>query len=545
MKLSQSFTPGSFPASTKETETEKITTGKPLPSIPLDESTYGRTGNTEEGNSSGATKKSASTAEQLLSREERIRKNLLDNSERFRPLERTSASERVETSMNLAMHTIKHRKGLKAAPRTTQNSVMFLNGQPQTVDFTYQDGSIADLTPFLPPYKPSQVNGSGHCDVRAAQVWEYGGLKGAASFTKWEGSLPDLGFDAGEIIFSQDIVKKVERWPGLTPALVHCVQKNIRDRKEIPFLTLCKKIGAIDDKFVSPQEKMTFMQQLISNLIHRPKHGESRGGHYGSGPWSDPKSSLQEAARRDIARVKNGDNAADIAKFDDAYKLSEFVASEFGDCRPTNLLMAFALKAAGFGKDEDIQIVNVRCARMESLDDAKKLDDVQKQAAQMLKDIEALEEQIAEGKTQGKDTSTLEARKIEKEEQFYGAKQKGIKGLKAELAELTGDHTLIVMKWPPNTPETEQELRFMDFFYGELHGLPVNAAAKPLAEQERDSLRSNSLGKYKNRAFHAEKITDTQNGGIYHKAPFVQVRAFLPYPQVIGASPSYLVESKG
>ncbi len=76
------------------------------------------------------------------------------------------------------------------------------------------------------------------------------------------------------------------------------------------------------------------------------------------------------------------------------------------------------------------------------------------------------------------------------------------------MADLAGDHTLITMKWPPNKPEAQQELRFMDFFYGELHGL-------------------------------ADKDGQTHNS-----APFVQIRAFLPYPQVLGAKAEPQPEKK-
>ncbi len=345
------------------------------------------------------------------------------------PLAQSASRVSLSDAVDSALKTTQERSTQKAAPRVDQNGVMKIGGQPRTVNFTCHNGESCDLTPFLPPYKPSQVAGSGaNSEVRAAKLVEYGGLKGAAFFTKWSGSLPDLGFNPGEIVVSKEALQDFSKWPGMHPKLVTAMENSIRDREEIPFLAVCKNVGKINDADVDPKDKMAFMQHFISNLIHKPKHDGDRGGHYGSGPWSDPKSSLQDASRRDIERVKSGAPATDIADFDASYKLSEFVANEFGDCRPTNLLMAFALKAAGFGKDEDIQIVNVRCARLGSMEDVKALDGKQALAGQLLKEIDTLEGKIAAGKEQHRDTTGLENEKTGKEEQFYGSKAKGITG---------------------------------------------------------------------------------------------------------------------
>lgn len=422
--------------------------------------------------------------------------------------------------------------------RVPQNFPMEVNGGKQVINFSYGGGAPADLSPFDAVSDPA-----GNVEVLGARIYENGGLEGSARYTKSEDSLPDLVFDPSKTKLSGAMIAKSTRWPNINQNIVNRVRQHMFSHKgDISFISLCTALKDVD---AQPHEKMAYIQQLISHLIHKPKHEEhdgsqKRGGEYRSPPWKDEKKKLRVHAKRDIARAINNDNSIALPK--EGYPLSEFVNESFGDCRPTNLLFAFGIKAAGLGGDNDVYIVNVRCAKMEKDTVATKIDDMQIEDAALIKDISALKKQL-EAITPGSDEATRLTQEKDTKEKRHGE-------LRVELANLAGDHTLIVMAWPPNVQSPDQsqvqrsdqkksgqhaqELVFIDAFYGELHGLPIGKTSEVLPKKTREELREKIYKMpYKNRTFFAEKIRDAK-GYKVNSAEFVQIRAFLPYPKIVG-----------
>jgi FtsZ-binding cell division protein ZapB len=228
-------------------------------------------------------------------------------------------------------------------------------------------------------------------------------------------------------------------------------------------------------------------------------------------PWSTGK--LPEHAASDISRIKRADES--IAQPDNAYPLGKFCEDGFGDCRASNLLLAFGLQAAGFCK---VFVSNIYCCSVRNLEELEDIDKLQSSIGEVVENISELSREIETLLEKNEDVTPL----IEEKENAEKSKH----DLQTQIRQLVDEHTVVVMK----DPSSENHI-FLDAFDGELNGIPVLEAAKPLTFDERQKIKVMNI---KNRTFYTEK--EFVDGHPQLEMPIVQVRAFLTYPIVLGAT---------
>ena len=153
------------------------------------------------------------------------------------------------------------------------------------MEFQYVNGQPADIRAYDPPAnrRTGNLADMATYEVYGAKVALGGRLKGSATYTENIHSLPDLVFDLDKAKVNPN---KYVNLPGIGTAIPIRLKylastANLASRLNatnmatpsplIAFLEMCTSIS---DTAATPSEKISFIQQVISDLLHKKRHAD-------------------------------------------------------------------------------------------------------------------------------------------------------------------------------------------------------------------------------------------------------------------------------